>query len=266
MKIFKIANYGNQTWSAEGKLFVKAFTWTSVAFLAICLIGFSTNQIIDQYGLLKGLADVESFDWAMYQQITESGAVAKLAQVSMISMILIFVSFIIRIVWTFKVFTASKTFIYINYAVYVVAQGLGFGILFTTWKAQEILIVFGVAGFLFGIMALAGWKAKRLENLTYFLIAGTIAMMVLGLFSMILFFTGVYSEPLIFVYFLLAGFLTLGYIVFDVAMLRRYASSINAYGDSEMEFRIASFFGFRLLTDLVNLIYILLRMFLYTKD
>ncbi|WKX02204.1 Bax inhibitor-1 family protein [Candidatus Mycoplasma mahonii] len=257
------SNNENKVWVGQSKVFTKAFSYASIAFMIITLIGVAVWQIINQTGVLAGLASAKSYDFEMYSKIATSSDAAMLAKVSFVGMGLIMVSFVIRIIWTFRFMKASKTFIIVNYLVYVAAQGIGFGILFTMWKAQDILIAFGVAGVLFGVMAFAGYKARDLSKLGVFLFYGSIAMLVLGIISMILYFSGIYSDKLIFVYFLAAGVLTLLYISYDVWLLKKFSEKLEHTNDPEMEFRISAFFGFRLLTDIVQLIWIVLRLMRY---
>lgn len=250
----------NRVFTKEATIFTKSFTWAGVSFLLICLLGLATWSVADPAGVLKGLGN-KRFDWANVYNLK---AMSNITKISMFSIGLIFVSGIMRMVWWFRFNTASKTFIYSNYAIYIIAQGLGFGLLFTTWRAQEIMTIFGIAGLAFLAMAWAGYIAKDLSKMAPFLIMGSVFMMIITIPMVILSFTGIVSGNLWFVWTIGMGFLTLLFIMFDVWQLKKTSEFITASGgtDELTEFRIVTWFGFRLLSDMVQLVWIMARIYM----
>ena len=249
----------NRIFTKEASIFTKAFTWAGVSFLLICLLGIITWLVADPLGTLQGLG-TKKFDWSNVYNLR---AMSNITRISMFSIGLIFVSGIMRLVWWFRFNTASKAFIYTNYVIYIVAQGLGFGLLFTTWRAQEIMSIFGVAGLGFLAMAWAGYIAKDLSKMAPFLIMASLFMMILTLPMVILSFT-TNLDNLWFLWTIGIGILTLLFIMFDVWQLRKTSEFIVASGgtDELTEFRIISWFGFRLLSDMVQLVWVMARLYM----
>ena len=249
----------NKIFTKEASIFTRAFTWSGLSFLLICLLGVITWSVADPLGTLKGLG-TKQFDWANVYNLK---VMSNITKISMLSIGLVFASGIMRIVWWFRFNTASKTFIYTNYVIYIIAQGLGFGLLFTTWRAQEIMSVFGIAGLAFLAMAWAGYIAKDLSKLAPFLIIGSIFMMIITLPMIVLSFV-LNLSGLWFAWTVGIGILTLLFIMFDVWQLKKTSEFMKASGgaDELTEFRIVSWFGFRLLSDMVQLVWVLARLYM----
>lgn len=252
-------NIKTKTFTKEASIFTRAFIWAGVSFLLICLIGVATWAVTDPGGVLKDLG-TKKYDW---DYLYVSRVASTLTRVSFAAIGLIFVSGIMRIVWWFRFNKASKTFIYVNYVIYIVAQGLGFGILFTTWRAQEIMTVFGISGLAFLAMAWAGYIAKDLSKMAPFLIIGSLFMMIITIPMLIMSFM-IDLDGLWFAWTIGIGILTLMYTMFDVWQLKKTSEFMTAQNGSDelTEFRIVSWFGFRLLTDMVQLVWVMVRLYM----
>ena len=251
--------------SREATIFSSAFGVAAAGFLIICLIGVGVWMTVDATGVLKGYG-TGKYDWSMYKNMTGDSKVALIGKISIASMVLIMLSFVLRMIWAFRFQRASKVFIYTVFTVYILAQGLGFGILFTLWRAQELFIIFGVAGSMFGIMAFAGYKAKDLSRLGVFLFYASIGLMVLAGISLIMFFTGVYDNTMVFIITIVTGVLTLLYTMYDVWILRKFSENEGLAYDEDMRFRLIMFFGFRLLTDIVHMIWTMARLLRFFRN
>ena len=153
----------------------------------------------------------------------------------------------------FRINRASKPFIFITFGIYIVAQGLGFGILFTILKAIELITIFAIGGGIFIAMAAAGYLAKNLMGMAPFLIAGTIVIILSSLIAMILYFAGIYSDVFIMIITFGSGVLFAAYTAFDVNMIK-LSSQYNNLTEDDDHFRLVMFFGFKLLIDLISLI------------
>ena len=254
-----------KTMTKETTIFSRAFGVAALGFILISVIGLMVWLSVDATGLLRGIAD-KKFDWSMYNNLGGSDKIDILGKVSIAAMGLIMVSFVLRIIWAFRFRTAGKFFIYSVFTIYIVAQGLGFGILFTLWRAQDLLIIFGVAGGMFALMAFAGYHAKDLSKMGVYLFYAMIGLLVLSTISMILYFTGIYDNTLIFIIVLGSGILTLLYTMYDVWLLKKFSKNEDLNYDEDMKFRIVMFFGFRLLTDLIQLIWTIARLMRYFRN
>ena len=241
----------------EKKILTKAFMVAGAGFAAIFGLAILVWFILDPSGVIKDqLKNAERFDFSMY-----SGTWNLLARLSMISFGGIMVSSILSLVWMFRIHKSSKAFITTVFFIYITSQGVSFGILFTVWRATELFGIFGVASILFLMMALAGWKAKDLSRMLPFLIFGTIGLMIVGGLMLIFSLTGVFSEKIYGLYIFISALLTLAWIAFDVNWIKRASQNYSGLLDDDMEYRWVAFFGFRLLSDIISLVWHLIRIY-----
>ena len=230
-----------QTFLGQKTMFTRAFLIAGLGFLAICLIGFLTSNVI-------------------FPVVWESSFSTQ-SNLLIISLVLIMASSIVNIIWTFRVTRVSRWFIYFAFGLFTIAEGIGFGFLFSIFNLQDLSIIFGAAGLTFLAMAIAGYKAKDLSPMVPFLIMGSIAVLVMGLIATILVFAGVFSDGLMILWTILVGILTMAYVAFDVwrlKVLSRQASESMA--NSEMVFKFTAFFAFRLLSDFIALVWTIARL------
>ncbi len=107
-------------------------------------------------------------------------------------------------------------FIGVNYVLFAIGQGIGFGALFMVFRAFELIAIFGIAGGIFLLMGTIGFFIKDGKRLVPYMIGGMIASLVVGLITMIMYFMGVYNDTLIMLSTTLTGVVTCLYIVFDI--------------------------------------------------
>ena len=241
----------------------KTFLIAGVGFLSIFVIGILTNFFIDSSGILREeLNSTTRFNFGLYRNIQFSGAISRLARVSLLAGIIIIASLILILIWSFRIFKASKPFIYITFSSYVLAQGLGFGILFVTWKAIDLIGVFAVAGSIFMIMALYGYKTKRnLITWGKWINIGLMVAFVMVLINVILYFSKIYTNVIGIGVVTLFGFIIVAMIAYEVYLIRKtneYAQAIGGY-DEMTNFRLTMFLGLKLLMTFISLIWIVAR-------
>lgn len=246
----------------ENSLLKKSFAVAAIGFLLVCAIGYLTSHIVDSTGIIRRTVNDSRFDFSMYQSLKETNEMAKLAKLSIAGIVIILISSILNIFWSFRYNVASKPFVIICLSLFIIGQGIGFGMLFVTWNAADLLIVFGIAGGLFGIMAIIGFFSKNLMPLGKVLFMASIAVIIMASIAGILYATGVYNDTFIMFIWVFTGFLTLAYTAFDVWWIKQHGLMQSGYGDDkEMEFRLVAFFGFRLLSDLISLIWTVARIY-----
>ena len=235
-----------KTFLGQKTMFTKSFLIAGLGFLGICLVGFLTSYLL-----------FKTVEQALNDQTS---------RILTTALVIIFVSSIVNLIWAFRIMSASRTFIYFAFGLFIVAEGFGFGLLFALFNIQDLSIIFGSAGFIFLAMALAGYRAKDLSPMVPFLIWGSIALLVMGLFSMVLVLTGVFSGGLMILWTILVGVLTMAYTAFDVWRLKVLSQQASEnMADSEMVFRFTAFFAFRLLSDFVALIWTVARLYLWLR-
>ena len=191
-----------------------------------------------------------------------------ITKLSIASFALIVISGISSLIWTFRVMTVSKVFIFVNYALYIAAQGISFGFLFLIMKSSELLAVFGISGGLFIVMALVGYFSKNLSGMGRYLIFGSLFIFILWIINLIITLTTTVNSDkhrwLSEFIWIGTGLLMLGFIAFDVWRLKRFSAWASA-SDEDMKFRITAYFGFRLLSDLIALVWVVARMYLRSR-
>ncbi len=255
-----------RTTSKDRTIMSRAFLMAGTGFLLIMLIGFITKEVVDASGIVK--SELHSLrgsrlNMSIYKSIEGTGEYVRLARLSIASMVLIILSSVLRMVWAFRVSTATKPFIFLAFGAYIAAQGVCFGVLFITWNAIELLGIFGVGGGVFAIMAVIGYFSKDLSPMRPYLIGGSIILFIGSILTIVLYFAGIYSDKLIMIMTLLSLVLFMGFTAYDMWRLKRTSEWAEVHGmDDVMRFRIAAYFGFRLLSDLIAIIWVIVRIYI----
>lgn len=174
-------------------------------------------------------------------------------------------SFVLTIVWMFRIMKSGKVFIYVTFITSIVAQGIGFGSLFSAFQAPELLAILGIAGGLFLSMAAVGWFVKDASKMMPYLMVGTIIIMLMSAVSIILYFVGVYNDTFFMMLTIFSGVLTLAWIVFDIWSIKRTSQwmEMNRGTVDDLDyFRLLAFFSFKLFSDLIGLVWTVARIYL----
>ncbi len=267
-----------RTRTGEQTILMKAFAWAGAGFLLIAIIGAISFAAMDNTAFGKEIhlqAGKGKFNFrGIYGSLSTSNGMSMIAKLSFASLALIVISSISSIIWAFRVTRASKVFIFLNYAAYITANGIAFGFLFLTVDAMELVTIFGIAGGIFTVMALVGFFSKDLSGMGRYLFFGVIFIAVMGLINMGLTFGGVWNSTyssgttpwLVQILWIGTGLLMMGFTAFDVWRIKNLSAWASANGmDPEMNFRLTAFFGFRLLTDLIGLIWTVARIYFAAK-
>lgn len=264
MNLFKKLTSRSQFHTKEQSILTSVFSYAGISFLSVCAIGFAVWGMIASSGLLKVLGNGR-FNWDIYRQIASQNpsAVKTIGYLSMIGGVLIILSFILRIFWIFRFDRVSKPFIYTVYASFIIGQGVGFGFLFASWNAPDLIAIFGITGGLFAVMAITGYFAKNLRGMIPFLVVGGLAVFVLAMINTILYASGIYNDKLTFLFLTLSGIMAFLYIMFDVWWIKRTNDSFSqaAFMDKDDRFRLVAFFAFQLLTDFIWLLWTVARIY-----
>jgi hypothetical protein len=192
-----------------------------------------------------------------------------------ISIILILVAMILSMVVNGKFFLnmgqVKKSLVWSMWIVYIIAEGAGFGILFTAFCVQfsidkgilYLLLIFAAGGVAFLICALIGKSLSTKQMLSFGRFVGYMSigfMVVFGicmLIMMIMMFipnVGWAGGAMWTLIIGLSTLLFLFYMIFDVSMISKTQQFI-ATDDKNVVWTVGMIFGFRLLVDLVGLIW-----------
>ena len=252
------------TQTVKPTLLRKSFFYAGVAFVITTVIGIAISywmkSVVNFNDTGSGRFNFDFINKA-------NSAQEQLFKFMVAGGILAVFSMIITLVWMFRITKASKTFIFIAFGSSIISQGLGFGILFTSFQAMELLGIFGIGGGLFLSMALAGYLAKDLSSMRPFLFAGSIVVGILSLVSVIMFYAGVYNDTFYMLLIVGTGVLMLAWTMFDVWMIKRTSqyAEMNGGIDEMMEFRLVSYFSYKLFSDLISIIWTVARIYLRSR-
>ena len=267
-----------RTRTTEQKILTKAFAWAGIAFLLIAVIGAISFSVMDNTAFgsqIHEQAGNRKFNVkGIYSNVSWGSGMSMIVKLSLAAFGLIIISSISSLIWAFRVMKASKTFIFLNYVVYIIANGISFGFLFLTMAAMELVSIFGIAGGIFVVMAAVGYFSKDLSGMGRYLFFGVIFIGVIALVNLILTLTGVWNKSyshgttpwLVEIMWIGTGILMMGFTAYDVWRLKRMSEWAKASGmDKETSFRLTAYFGFRLLTDLVGLIWTVARFYMSSR-
>ena len=247
----------------QRKIVSKSFLVTGFSFALICLIGYVSSIIVDSAGLLRGLDTTKTFDLGVYRSF------GRLARLTLASGVLLIVSIVLSVWWSLRFMQVSRTFMFVAFGVYILAQGFAFGTLFAIWNIRDIIWVFGLGGTLFGSMGLVGFFSRDLSSWGRLLFKYSLVLIFCWLISYVLISIGFINARASYSMMTLGfGILFLGYTAYDVWLLKKTAQWKESLGqlDEDMEQRIVLFFGYRLLVDLVGLIWVVARYWLLSSS
>jgi len=267
-----------KTRTTEQRILTRAFAWAGIAFMLIAAIGAITFSAMNNTTLGREIHEQignRKFNFSkIYGNVSFDGGMKMITKLSFAAFGLIIISSVTSIIWAFRMMKASKVFIFVNYAVYIAANGISFGFLFLTMNAMELVSIFAIAGGIFIVMAAVGYFSKDLSGMGRYLFFGSIFIGIIAIVNLGLTLGGVWNSSyshgttpwLVQIMWIGTGLLMMGFTAFDVWRLKKLSAWAEANGsDSEMNFRLTAFFGFRLLTDLVGLIWTVARIYMASR-
>jgi len=169
---------------------------------------------------------------------------------------------------SFKTTEVSYLIYGLLYLFYCIASGFTFNAIFSLFNGQELLLIFGLAG---GILTIAGIVGllipeKLAMNLMKFafILFGIYMLLTLVLVLFYFLIPGSFSNPLFFGISIISGLLSILYIVITFNSMSKTQMFIDQSGtelDKDVINKMCLFFGFILLTSVINLIILLARLF-----
>lgn len=241
---------------------------------------YSTNQMssltrammVTGFGFL-GTFVVGLLSWLLIENMLKSGnpwvQARNLDTMFIISGISLFVSVILTLIWSFRVYKASTAFATITIVLYCISNGIGFGFLFWAVELPEILIAFGMLGLIFlgtfGIAKIMSFKAAM--SLTRILMIAMVIYMIATLTFMFLSLFGVLTsttfEYIYLVVVAVSGLLSVLYMVYELWVIQNL-DKFNM--DEQLTKRLSIFMGFQVLINLINLLWMILRIFASSRN
>ncbi len=225
----------------QSKAITTSMLVAAIGFVATCVLGYAF-----------------SFLWeSMY------GVINRLYIISGIALL---ATLILSIVWTFKIDSWSIGAGIGVVSLYCLAESVGFSSLFVAFNVREILIIFGLVGFiLIGTYcvsrvvsakgALTLWKVTWTLTIFYM-----IASLIVTLST--LFLKGISLQMMLIISFV-GGLLSVLYLVYEFWSIQRIDEFVE---DSEMKTKLAIFYGFQILIDIIALIWRIARLYLVMRD
>ncbi len=172
---------------------------------------------------------------------------------------------------SFKTTTVSYGVYAILYFSYCVSAGFTFESMFSLFNGQELLLIFGIAGGILTFTGIIGMLIpdKVAMNLMKFVFILFGIYMVLSLCLMLFFFLmpGIF-DWMYFLISILSGLISILYIAITFNSMSRTEMFINDSGeeaDKTVINKMCLFFGFILLTSIINLIILIARLFIIIR-
>lgn len=216
----------------------------SIGFIAVFLIGF-----LSEY-LLKLAAD--------------NGNAMGIQAMSIVSTIGLLVGLILSIVWSFRLYKASTAFGITVISIYCISYGIGFGFLFYALNMLEIISAFGMVGLIFlGTYLIAkAMSIKVAMKLGKFIfIASMVYMVSFFVLLMVLLFVPLSwtaNVTIILITTGVSGLLSVLYLTWSLWMAQNMDNFIS---EEQLSKKMGLFIGFQILMNLVQLVFLILRLF-----
>ena len=180
---------------------------------------------------------------------------------------LVFISLILSIVWQFRVEKASNLFMFSVVSIYCISNGIGFGSIFLALNMEQIMIAFGMTGFIFlGTFIISKlMNAKVAINLGKILFISAVVYLIgslvisLSSFFMIGISNRSYFNVLI-ISTIVGGLISIGYLAYSLWMIQNMDKFLT--NDDDLRRKYSIFFGFILLINLISIVYRILQLML----
>ena len=204
-----------------------------------------------------------------------------------VALFVIIASMILSMVWQKKIKTAGIGLTAMVFIIYILGQSLGFGMVFGLIIGEvgyddstqgmtaiaQLGLIFGVTGILFALMAFVGsiMNNKVAMTMKKFMMVGMMIVFGMMLFiSMMWLFSALFWMPsytsanwFYWLIILLMAPLMLCYVAYDIYQIKKMDTFNTLQGKEKMN--ITLMFAFKLLVDLVGLMWIVLAIFMRVR-
>ncbi|GMO14382.1 MAG: hypothetical protein Ta2E_04670 [Mycoplasmoidaceae bacterium] len=157
---------------------------------------------------------------------------------------------------------------------YGIGNGISFGILFyaislsqSTIGMTDVMLCFLITGFIFGVVGSLGTllSVKFTMTLGKFLMYATLAFLVAFLvLSILSFTTPLITNKISLLIWAVWGVLIIGYIMYDFSIIKKSQSFVEML-DQQSQTKYVWLFGFMLFMNLIQLLWLVLRVMLATR-
>ncbi|MGL5246500.1 MAG: Bax inhibitor-1 family protein [Mycoplasmoidaceae bacterium] len=180
---------------------------------------------------------------------------------------LIFISVILSIVWQFRIEKASNFFMFSVVAIYCIANGIGFGSIFLALNMEQIMIAFGMTGFIFlgtfGVSKIMSVRAAMNLGKILFIsaIIYLLGSLIISLSSW--FWIGTSNRGyfnILIISTVVGGLLSVGYLAYSLWLIQNMDKFLT--NDDDLRRKYSIFFGFMLLINLISIVYRILQLML----
>lgn len=173
---------------------------------------------------------------------------------AIVSLVVFIISWVMTIFWYRKILETSFITISLIYLFYIVSISFFVGSLMIYLNSEEILLAVGSTASIFLVLSILSRFVKMSNKLVQsFVWISITALIVMPILFIIIILTG--SESIYILYFGLGSLLIIFYTVFDLVYLNHVSSNMDIDNtDKNTYYKFALFFGFRLLSDLINIL------------
>lgn len=180
---------------------------------------------------------------------------------------LIFISLILSIVWQFRIEKASNFFMFSVVTIYCISNGIGFGSIFLALEMEQIMIAFGMTGFIFLgtflVSKIMGSKAALNLGRILFIsaIVYIIGSLVISLTSF--FMIGISNRSyfnVLIISTIVGGLISVGYLAYSLWIIQNMDKFLT--NDDDLRKKYSVFFGFILLINLLSIVFRILQLML----
>ncbi len=180
---------------------------------------------------------------------------------------LLFLSVILSIVWQFRIEKASNFFMFSVVSLYCVSNGIGFGSIFLALEMSQIMIAFGMTGFIFlGTFAISKIMSDKVAlGLGAILFIASIAYIIASIIiSLTSFFmigrSNVSYFNVLIISSIVGGLISVGYLAYSLWTIQNMDRFLNVNDETRKKYSI--FFGFLLLMNLISIFWRILQLML----
>lgn len=234
----------------------RAMMVTGFGFLATFVIGILTEFIASKIIGFTTISSISSIsDSYTYMNVYTNLTIA--------TVIGLLVSVVLSLIWSFRVYKASTAFAALTVAIYCLANGIGFGALFLLVEYWQIMFAFGILGliflFTFGIAKIISFKAALniMKVAAIATVVYLVFVVIVSLLSAFVLSTGTF-DYLYLVIIAVSGILSVLYMIYELWLIQNLD---NFYVEEELSRKLSVFMGFQVLVNLINLVWVILRLF-----
>ena len=256
-------------------LMTESMKQCAILFIGIALTGFTLSLFLRYFtNIGENISHMNRFSGYAISNVRHLGGVTKSIGIFQIfAIILSIASAALSIYFHFNFHLMfqriTKRMVRIILGTYVASNGVSFGMLFFSFNAYELMLIFAVASFImFLIWGLSKFVKVDAARKWYFpiVLIGSIAVTVVSAVSVILYITGVFRSKFIMISMIVSSIVTVFWIMLDFLYISMNESMWDYDSADEVsKYVYPRYMGFRLASDMVSLVWRLASWLAYSS-